>query len=171
MNATCIALIDDDRSWLEVLSEYLQRQGFSVLTAADPVEGLALLRKNNISAVICDYDMPRMSGLDLIRSIRQQPGNVAILMVSNEEEPSLASRALAEGARGFLAKTASPMELVRKLRQILADQCAAATQHPALHLWQRLLPSPQKAKRARGRNRPAAWSRLALSINTSKHPR
>jgi DNA-binding NarL/FixJ family response regulator len=171
MNVTRIALIDDDRSWLEVLSEYLQRKGFCVLTAADPLEGLALLGKDNISIVICDYDMPGMTGLDLIRSIRRQPGDVAIVMVSNDEEPSLASRAMAEGARGFLAKTASAGQLLRKLRQILADQSTTSTQRSALHPWQRLLPSPQRAKHGRGRNRPAACSRLPHSIGSTKHPR
>jgi CheY-like chemotaxis protein len=79
MNTARIMLIDDDRSWLEALSEYLQRNGFFVLTAADPAEGLSLLRNNNIPLVVCDYDMPGMSGLDLVRFIRQQPRNVAIL--------------------------------------------------------------------------------------------
>jgi DNA-binding NarL/FixJ family response regulator len=162
MNAARIALIDDDRAWLEALSEYLQRKGFFVLTAADPSEGLALLRKNNIAIVICDYDMPGMSGIELIRSIRQQPGNVAIIMVSNEDEPSLANRALATGARGFLAKTASPTQLLRNVRQILADQSTATTERPILQLWQRLLPSPQKAKHGRTRNRSTVGSRLAF---------
>lgn len=162
MSTARVMLIDDDRSWLEALSEYLQRNGFFVVTAADPAEGLSLLRKNHIPLVVCDYDMPGMSGLDLVRSIRQQPRNVAILMVSNEEEPSLADRVLAEGARGFLPKTASPTQLVRKLRQILADLDGAAA-HPSspLHLWQRLLPSPPKARRGRSTNRPAAESRRA----------
>jgi CheY-like chemotaxis protein len=171
MNGTLIALIDDNRSWMEVLSEYLQRMGFSVVTAADPAEGLALVGKQNVSIVICDYDMPGMSGLDLIRMIRRQPGNVAILMVSNDEEPALASRALAAGARGFLAKTASPTQLVQRLRQILTDKGSPATHPSALHPWQRLLPSPQKAKNSRGRNRPAACSHLAREISSSNHPR
>jgi CheY-like chemotaxis protein len=171
MNATGIALIDDDRSWLEVLSEYLQRKGFSVLTAADASEGLALLGQKNISLVICDYDMPGMTGLELIRSIRRQAGNVAVLMLSNDAEPSLARRALAEGARGFLAKTASPAQLLGKLRQILNDQGRAATQRPALHPWQRLLPSPHQARHGRGTNRPAARSCPVLSSSTTKHPR
>jgi DNA-binding response OmpR family regulator len=156
MNAARIALIDDDRSWLEALSEYLERKGFSVSTATDPVEALALLRDNSIPLVICDYDMPGMSGLELVRCLREQRGNVAILMVSNQEEPSLAQRVLAEGARGFLAKTSSPVQLLRKLRQILADLDTERAQTSALHLWQRLLPSPQSLRRSRGKQRRRA---------------
>ena len=156
MNAAQSVLIDDDRSWLEALSEYLQRKGFRVVAAADPAEALALLRKNRIAVVICDYNMPGMTGLDLVRSIRLQPGNVPVLMVSNEEEPSLAQRALAEGAWGFLPKTAAPTYLVRKLRQILTELDAAGAPSATLHLWQRLLPSPQRVKRGRNKNRPAA---------------
>jgi DNA-binding NarL/FixJ family response regulator len=162
MNADRIVLIDDDRSWLEALAEYLQRKGFFVVAATDPDEVLVLLRKNSISVVICDYDMPGMTGLELVRSIRQQAGNVAVLMVSSAEEPTLVKRALAEGVRDFLPKTASPMHLVRKLRQILADLDAAAAPNSTLHLWQRLLPSPQQPKRRENKNRPAARSSRKL---------
>jgi DNA-binding NarL/FixJ family response regulator len=168
MNAARIVLIDDDRSWLEALAEYLQRRGFSVMAATDPAEGLALLRKNNISVVICDYDMPGMTGLELVRSIRQQRGNVPVLMVSSAEEPSLVNRALAEGAWGFLPKTASPTHLVRKVHQILADLDASAAPTSTLHVWQRLLPSPQRWKRGRTKNRPAARSRRPLFTNAPK---
>jgi DNA-binding NarL/FixJ family response regulator len=167
MHATQIALIDDDRSWLEALAEYLQTKGFSVRTAVNPAEGLALVNRNNISVVVCDYDMPGMSGLELVRSICQQPRNIAVLMVSNEEEPSLAGRALAAGARGFLPKTSPPTQLVRKLRQILADLDAVA-QPSSLHLWQRLLPSPYKGKSGRSKNRPAARSRRVRTTKASK---
>jgi DNA-binding NarL/FixJ family response regulator len=165
MNAAHIVLIDNDRSWLDALSEYLQRKGFRVVAAADPAEGLALLRNNNISVVVCDYEMPGMTGLELVRSIRRQTSNVAVLMVSSAEEPALVNRALAEGARDFLPKSASPTHLVRKLRQILADLDAAGTPSSTLHLWQRLLPSPQKVPRRENQNRPAARSNRKLLMN------
>jgi CheY-like chemotaxis protein len=151
MNAPRIALIDDDRSWLEVLSEYLERKGFHVYTAADPAKGLALLREHSISLVVCDYDMPGMDGLELVRTLRQQRAHVAILMVSNQEEPTLANRAMAEGARGFLPKTTTPTQLLRKLRQILVDLDTDRLRTSTLHLWQRLLPSPQNLQRSRGK--------------------
>jgi DNA-binding response OmpR family regulator len=151
MNAPRIALIDDDRSWLEALSEYLERKGFSVYTATDAAAGLAMLHQNSIPLVVCDYEMPGMDGLELVRTLRRQWANVAILMVSNQEEPSLANRAMAEGARGFLPKTTSPMQLLRKLRQILADLETDRLRTSTLHLWQRLLPSPQYLNRCRGK--------------------
>jgi DNA-binding NarL/FixJ family response regulator len=153
MNAH-IALIDDDRSWLEALSEYLRRKGFSVSTSADPADGLALLGRSKVSVVICDFDMPGMNGLELVRLICQQPYSVAVLMLSSQEQPSLASQALAAGARGFLAKTVAPAQLVRKLRQIVEELDALAS--PPLHVWQRLLPSPSSAKCRRNTDRPAA---------------
>jgi CheY-like chemotaxis protein len=152
MIAPRIALIDDDRSWLEVLSEYLQRKGFRVYTATGATEGLAMLREHSIPLVVCDYDMPGMDGLELIRTLHQQRANVGILMVSNQEDPGLVNRAMAEGARGFLPKTSSPTQLVRKLRQILTDLDDHCLRSSRLHLWQRLLPSPQNLKRSCGKN-------------------
>jgi two-component system chemotaxis response regulator CheY len=152
MNAPRIALIDDDRSWLEVLSEYLERKGFRVYTAASAAEGLNLLRENGIFLVICDYDMPGMDGLEFMRTLRHERANVAILMVSNQDEPGFAHRAMAEGARGFLPKTVSATQLLRRLRQILADLDTDRLRTSTLHLWQRLLPSPQNLKRGRGKD-------------------
>jgi CheY-like chemotaxis protein len=161
MNVARVIVVDDNHFWLEALSEYLQRNGFSVVAVSHPAEALALLRKNNVAGIICDYDMPEMNGLELVRLVCRQ-STVPILVVSNEEEPSLASRALAEGARGFLAKTASPTQLLRKLRQILAATDAAAEQPSPLHLWQRLLPSPHRV-RHRNQKRPAARSGTGIS--------
>lgn len=158
MSAPRIAVIDDDRSWREALSEYLARKGFCVYTAADPAEGLALLRENSIPLVVCDYDMPGMDGLEVVRTLRKERAQVAILMVSNQEEPTLANRAMAEGARGFLPKTTSPMQLLRKLRQILVDLDTDRLRTSRLQLWQRLLPSPKnpQCSRRKGPQRRSA---------------
>jgi CheY-like chemotaxis protein len=159
MNATPrIVLIDDNRAWLETLAEYLRDKGYAVLTAGDAAQGLHCLAKNKVSLVVCDYHLPGMNGLEFVRYLRKQQKDVAVLMISSDEEPTLAARALAEGARAFLPKDTSPGVLLRKVRQ-LADAAAAPGPAPqALHPWQRLLPGPQHFNRGRGKDRAAARS-------------
>lgn len=142
-----IVLIDDNRAWLETLAEYLREKGCTVFTASDAPQGLAHLTRNDVALVVCDYHLPGLNGLELVRQLRKQQKDVAVLMVSSEEEPALAARALAEGARAFLAKTTSPNVLLRQLRQ-LAEAASLWCGRAGLRPWQRLLPSPTRAGRA-----------------------
>ncbi len=136
-----ILLVDDNRAWLDALSEYLRGKGLVVLAAHNPAEGLALLAEHKVSLVVCDYRMPGMDGLAFVRHAQQRQDNIAVLMVSSEEEPSLPARARAAGARDFAAKTIAPKQLLGILQEII--HALTATPSP-LQLWQRLLPSPQK---------------------------
>ncbi len=151
-DSSVILVIDDNRAWLETLAEYLRDKGFSVLTASDAFRGLALLDKNEVSLVVCDYNLPDMNGLDLIRHLQAHQGQVAILMLTGEEEPSLAKRALSEGAKAFLTKSTSPRILLRRLRQMMDAVHASLTLSP----WQRLLPSPQRIGQPRTKRRSKA---------------
>jgi CheY-like chemotaxis protein len=146
-----ILLVDDDRAWLDTLSEYLRGKGFTVLAAHNAIEGLAALAKHKISLVVCDYRMPGMDGLAFVRHLQQHQDRVAVLMVSSDEEPALAARAVAAGARGFASKTIVPKQLLRKLQQIMDALTPTLPAPSSLHLWQRLLPSPYKNRARRRR--------------------
>jgi two-component system chemotaxis response regulator CheY len=153
-----ILLIDDNRAWRETLSEYLRSKGFAVLAAPDAARGLAVLRQDrDITLVLCDYHMPGMDGLELLRQLRGQPRSVAVLLLSSDEGPGLAGRALEEGARAVLSKTTAPGVLVRQIQQLM-EKLGTLVRVAELPLWQRLLPSPAKATQRRNHNRPAAMS-------------
>ncbi|HEY1861448.1 MAG TPA: response regulator, partial [Gemmataceae bacterium] len=93
-----IALIDDDRAWLDTLAEYLQDRGYNVRTALGARSGLALLDEFDVAAAVIDFRMPDMDGLQLLRRLRQKRQDLDVLMLSGEDDPQLKSRALAEGA-------------------------------------------------------------------------
>jgi CheY-like chemotaxis protein len=115
-----VLLIDDDRVWLETLADCLRHEGLSVRTADRPRLGLALLEKAGpVRAVVIDFRMPEMDGLELLRQIRQRRRHLPVLLLSSEDDPALAARALAEGAWAFLCKTTAPRLLLSRLRQLL----------------------------------------------------
>jgi CheY-like chemotaxis protein len=114
-----IILIDDNRSWLETLAEYLEDRGFEVHTAEGGDRGLALLEKNGVALAVVDFDMPGMTGLELLRQVRQQGRNVTVLLLSSEDDPKLPEQARAEGAKAFLSKSTAPGRLLRELVQLL----------------------------------------------------
>lgn len=107
-----IALIDDDPLWIESLEEMLSDQGFSISVASDGQDGLTLLERNLIPVAVVDYQMPELDGLELLQRVRELEHPVAILLVSGDEDPTLAQKAKQEGAFAFYPKTVSPRLLL-----------------------------------------------------------
>ncbi|MFL5244924.1 MAG: response regulator [Gemmataceae bacterium] len=120
-NSPRIALIDDDRAWLETLTDYLGAKGWHVDTAQGGVRGLELLARTEAPLVIVDFRMPDLDGLELIRQVRERGQNLRILLVSSEEDPDLPSRALAQGATAFLSKNEVPGRFLKSLAKLLAS--------------------------------------------------
>jgi DNA-binding response OmpR family regulator len=139
-----ILLVDDDLLWLETLAEFLRRKGFVVLEAADAGRALEILANDDITVVISDYKLPGMDGLHLLRRIRQSRRKIAVVMVSSEDEPTLPQSALSAGAQAFVAKTAVPGQLLRKVRQVINTLLVKELAAPTVQLWQRLLPNPHR---------------------------
>ena len=73
-NGFYILLIDDEKDILDLFSEYLSSNGFNTISFQNPMEALNYYYQNqsNCSLVITDYKMPQMSGLELIKKIREK---------------------------------------------------------------------------------------------------
>ena len=69
-----ILLVDDEKDILELFTEYLSSSGFNTISFQNPLDALEYYYKNphNCSLVITDYKMPQMSGLELIKKIREK---------------------------------------------------------------------------------------------------
>jgi DNA-binding NarL/FixJ family response regulator len=145
MNSPCLALIDDDRVWLETLADYLGDQGFEVRTALGGTRGLHLLDHEEIGLAVVDFHMPDLDGMELLRYLRRQRRNVDVLLMSSDDDPTLPQRALAEGAAGFLTKSQSPRQLLRSLVQTLTLTLAEIKSRPLrTSRWDRFLPVPRR---------------------------
>lgn len=114
-----IVLIDDDPDWAETLADYLRAKGFHVQVANGGSAGLDFLAKHSIPLALVDWNMPDLDGLELLRKLRQLNREVSVFLLSGDDEPSLPSRAVAEGAKGFLPKTTPPNLLLQTVRQAL----------------------------------------------------
>src|SRR5262245_25660323 len=99
-----IALIDDDRTWLDTLADYLEGRGFPVQTAQGGDAGLTLLAEGTIALAVMDFRMPGLNGLEVLEQLRRCGRDVTVLLVSSEDDPTLAARAIQAGARAFLPK-------------------------------------------------------------------
>lgn len=143
MNSPCVALIDDDRLWLETLADCLRDRGFEVRTALGGTRGLDLLDQGEIALAVVDFHMPDLDGMELLRHLRRRRRNVDVLLMSSDDDPTLPQRALAEGAAAFLNKSQSPRQLLRALVQTLTRTLTEIQLRPvSSSRWDRFLPVP-----------------------------
>jgi DNA-binding response OmpR family regulator len=149
-----VALIDDDRTWLETLAEYLRDKGYGVETAQGGARGLRLLERGGIGLAVVDFHMPDLDGLELLRQLRRRRVQVDVLLMSSDDDPGLPGRVRAAGAAAFLSKNAAPALLLRSLTQALSSVLAEmARRPPDLSRWDRFLPVPRP---------PAVWLPMPL---------
>jgi DNA-binding response OmpR family regulator len=118
-NLMKIMVIDDDVDYQEILSLYLQSQGFSVLVADSGEEGLFLVRRHDPDLVILDISMPYMDGWETCERLRSF-SNIPVIMISavaKEEMDTI--QALNRGADDFLPKPISPPLLKAYIQALL----------------------------------------------------
>ncbi len=122
-----VLVVDDERQIAAIASDYLRHAGFSVLTAGDGVEALALARSRRPDLVVLDLGLPRLDGLEVARTLRKD-GNVPIIMLTARVDESDRLLGLELGADDYISKPFSPRELVARVRAVLrrADAGAAA---------------------------------------------
>jgi two-component system, chemotaxis family, chemotaxis protein CheY len=101
-----ILVVDDSATVRQQVGLALSQAGYTVVEAGDGVEGLAALEKGGISMVICDVNMPRMNGLDMLENIKRDPRHnaVPVVMLTTEGHPGLVDRAKKAGAKGWIVK-------------------------------------------------------------------
>jgi CheY-like chemotaxis protein len=123
-NPAAVLVVEDDESCATTLELALSNvQGLGVVLAGTAAEALRLLGETEpeVRAIVTDLNMPRMSGLQLIESIRRNsrhPG-LPIIVVSGDTDPKAPERARAAGADAYFSKPFSPARLREKLEQLL----------------------------------------------------
>jgi DNA-binding response OmpR family regulator len=113
-----VLLIDDDKRLHELLAEYLEQNGFSVVGARSGAEGLAKFETASFDAVLLDVMMPGIDGLEVCRRIRAK-SRIPIIMLTAKGDETDRVVGLELGADDYIAKPFGPRELVARLRAVL----------------------------------------------------
>ena len=125
-----VLLIDDDTELSKLLEEYLQSEQLSLDAAHDGPSGLEKALTNQYAVVILDVMLPGMSGLDVLKQLRQKSG-VPVLMLTARGSELDRILGLELGADDYLPKPFNPRELVARLRAILRRTTAASPGGPS----------------------------------------
>ncbi len=113
-----ILVVDDEPEIVKLVRAYLEQAGFSVVTAAEGQEALAVFRHEHPNLVILDLNLPGMDGLDVCRALRRT-SDVPIIMLTARIEETDRLIGLELGADDYVVKPFSPREIVARTRAVL----------------------------------------------------
>lgn len=114
-----ILVVDDSVDTVEVLKRNLQNEGFIVFSAYNVVDAIKILESSPIDLVLTDLKMPKVSGLDLIRHVRENYKDTEVMMITGYATISGAVEAIKTGAEEYLTKPFTDEELLNSVKRLL----------------------------------------------------
>ena len=116
---TRVLLIDDDEFSLALGRNILEDQGYEVLGTADGPQAIELFQRSRIDVVLLDLGLPSMSGLGVLKAIRQIDKEVKVIVVSGYDSGRNVKTALEFGASGFIRKPADFRQIINMIEEVL----------------------------------------------------
>ena len=114
-----ILIVDDSPQTLEVIERNLSLQGYLVFTAPGVEKAIRIIESTSIDLVITDLKMPKVSGLDLVRHVRENYKNTEVMMITGYATIEGAVNAVKTGAEEYLAKPFTDDELLSAVKRSL----------------------------------------------------
>jgi two-component system response regulator HydG len=115
-------VVDDSMNTLEVLRRNLESQGYRVHTSPGAAEAIELLETTPVDLVITDLKMPKLGGIDLVRHVRDNLTDTAVMMITGHATIESAVKAVKTGAEEYLPKPFTDEELITVVDRVLAKQ-------------------------------------------------
>ena len=114
-----VLVVDDEPSMRKLLATMLTDSGVACGTAASGEEALGVLEQGEVTAVLADLHMPRLSGMQLLMQVRPRYPDVAFLVVTGEDDVRVGIEAMRNGADDYLVKPLQPNVVLASLRRAL----------------------------------------------------
>ena len=116
-----ILIADDEPNQLELMSFNLSNAGYSIIKASNGKEAMELIENHSPDLIILDWMMPKMSGIDVCRTLRSrsETKQIPIIILSARSEDSDKSLGLDTGADDYISKPFSPKELISRVKALL----------------------------------------------------
>jgi DNA-binding response OmpR family regulator len=112
-----VLLVDDDEDFLSTIRDFLEFSNYSVDVCMDGNEALEALTYGSFDAVVMDWTLPGMGGIDVCKQYRQNGGKMPVLLLTGNDGATYRNQSLEAGATEFLTK---PVDLRRLLERIEA---------------------------------------------------
>lgn len=133
MSKRTILVVEDEPKLVEVVREYLEHDGYRVVTASDGLEALKRFRQARPDLIVLDLMLPEVDGLEVCKRIRRE-SNVPIVMLTARAEEVDELIGLELGADDYVIKPFSPRTLLARIRTVLRRAEAASEESGVLAL-------------------------------------
>jgi DNA-binding response OmpR family regulator len=136
MPPATVLVVDDDPVILKLLEVNFEMEGFQVVRAADGAEGLERAREVRPDIVVLDVMMPRMTGYEVAKALREDAGtaHIPIIFVTARAQSSDVERGMELGVEDYVTKPFDPLDLIDRVNALLArsqDGTASESESPS----------------------------------------
>ena len=114
-----ILVVDDDKNTRMLMKAVLEAENYSVSTAENGEEALAVMDVTHVDLVVLDVMMPKMDGYEFTRTLRQSDNNLPILMVSAKQLPADKKRGFLVGTDDYMTKPIDEEEMLLRIKALL----------------------------------------------------
>lgn len=122
-----VLVVDDSAVTRKVLLGALAEEGIvDVIQAADGIEAVEATEKEDFDLILMDWNMPNMSGIEVVREIRARGKTTPVIMVTSEGEKRRVAEAYKAGAAGYIIKPFDPETLYMKIMAVTKTKDAEA---------------------------------------------
>jgi two-component system chemotaxis response regulator CheY len=118
-----VIVIDDMATMLRIMKKFLEDIGFeNIDTAENGEEALKKIKENNYDLIISDWNMEPMTGLELLKAVREDlSSKTPFIMVTAESKPNNVLAAKAAGVSNYIVKPFTQVTVKKKIQSVLGD--------------------------------------------------
>lgn len=116
-----ILIVDDVQSELDMMANYLMKAGYSIITAHNGEEAIALTIANKPDLIVTDWMMPKMGGLDICRKLKKNPdtANIPVITCTAKNRDVDRMWASKQGVQAYVTKPCTQDELVTAVQGVM----------------------------------------------------
>lgn len=123
-----ILIIDDNNDICLLLERFLTKQGYKTASVQRGEDGLTLLRKESFELVICDFKLPDIDGLEMLRRIKVMHPTTAVIIITGYSDVRVAVQTVKHGAYDYVTKPLYPDEILYTIKSALERRTQSLSQ-------------------------------------------
>ena len=124
---TKILIIEDNPANHELVEYLLKAAGYAALSAWDGVEGMRMVQEKHPDLILCDLQMPKMNGYEVIQQLKAdvQLRHIPVVAVTASSMSGDSTKAIAAGFDGYISKPIEPETFIQQIEEFLAPRLRA----------------------------------------------
>jgi len=115
-----VLLVDDEKDFLNIMSERMRTRGMEVSTAASAKEAIQMAEKESFDAIILDLQMPEMDGLEALKALKAKKPELQVILLTGHATVEKGIQAMKLGAMDLMEKPADLKALTEKIKKAQA---------------------------------------------------